>query len=125
MLKLNVLYLKKTDLATEEDKKNNLVYWAELFKATTWEDLIALCDDRPEFEEVATAMYKTNTIPQERTIMEAHERYVLDKQAAYDTGYYTGYDTAKEEYQDKIDKMSTTIEHLKKLLAEAGIKETE
>ncbi len=121
MLKLNVLYLKKTNLATEEDKKNNLVYWAELFKATTWEDLIALCDDRPEFEEVATAMYKTNTIPQERTIMEAHERYVLDKQAAYDTGY----DTAKEECQEKINQMSTTIEHLKKLLAEAGIKETE
>ncbi len=65
MLKLNVLYLKKTNLATEEDKKNNPVCWAELFKATTWED------------------------------------------------------------QDKIDKMSTTIEHLKKLLAEVGIKETE
>ncbi len=46
-----------------------------------------MCDKRPEFEEVATAMYKINTIPQERTIMEAHERYVFDKQAAYDTGY--------------------------------------
>ena len=67
-------------------------------------------------------MYKTNTIPQERTIMEAHERYVLDKQAAYDTGYDTGYnsgyDKAKDEYQG-------IIEHLKQKLAEAGIKDTE
>ena len=121
MFNLNVLYLNKTDIATEDDKKNNLVYWAELFKATTWEELIALCDNRPEFEEVATAMYKTNTIPQERTIMEAHERYVLDKQAAYDTGY----DTAKEEDNEIINSMTTRIEHLEQLLAKAGIKDTE
>ena len=38
MLNLNVLYLNKTDIATEEDKNNNLVYWAELFKATKRED---------------------------------------------------------------------------------------
>lgn len=138
MLNLNVLYLNQTDLATEDDRKNDLVYWAELFKATTWEDLIDLCNDRPEFEEVATAMYKTNTIPQERTIMEAHERYVLDKQAAFDTGFDSGYDTAKEEDNEIIGALNAEkcslindkselikeLNRLRKKMLESGIEDT-
>ncbi|MCR5823938.1 MAG: hypothetical protein K6G60_05845 [Lachnospiraceae bacterium] len=78
-LKLNVLYLNKTDIATKEDIDNDLVYWAEIFKATTWEELKKICLKNDTFKEVAQVMYKSNVQSQEKTIMEAHEKYMLDK----------------------------------------------
>ncbi len=78
-MKLNVLYLNKTDIATKEDIDNDLVYWAEIFKATTWEELKKICLKNDTFKEVAQVMYKSNVQSQEKTIMEAHEKYMLDK----------------------------------------------
>lgn len=47
MIGVNVLQLDQTEIATQEDINNNLVYWANLFKATTWEDFKALAKDNP------------------------------------------------------------------------------
>jgi len=41
-LKLNVLYLNRTVLATRYDKTNRFDYWAKLFKSNTWEELQGL-----------------------------------------------------------------------------------
>ena len=49
---INVLQLNHTDLATKEDIRNNLVYWANLFKATTWEEFKSLAKNHPDIEEV-------------------------------------------------------------------------
>ena len=80
-LSLNVLYLGQTELATEEDIQNGLLYWAELFKANTWEELKALCRREPGFEEVAIVMYNSNIQDQERTLYEAHQRYLMEHYA--------------------------------------------
>lgn len=42
---LSVLSLNRTELATAEDKKYGIDYWAKLFKATTWRGKI-LCPHR-------------------------------------------------------------------------------
>jgi predicted transposase/invertase (TIGR01784 family) len=78
-LKLNVLYLNQTEIATQEDIDNGLVYWAKLFKTTKWEELKDLCSNNDAFKEVAQVMYSSNVQSQEKTIMEAHEKYMLDK----------------------------------------------
>ncbi len=78
-LKLNVLYLNKTDIATQEDIDNDLVYWAKIFKATKWDELRMLCAKNDTFKEVAQVMYKSNIQSQEKTYMEAHGKYMLDK----------------------------------------------
>ena len=75
---LNVLSLKHIDKATAEDEANSLVYWARLFKATTWEELKKLAEHSAAFEEVTDKMYKVNTDEQERYLIEAHEKYMLD-----------------------------------------------
>ena len=75
---LNVLSLKHIDKATAEDEANSLVYWARLFKATTWEELKKLAEHSSAFEEVTDKMYKVNTDEQERYLIEAHEKYMLD-----------------------------------------------
>ena len=64
LLELNVLYLDQIELATKEDKDNKLDYWANLFKATTWEELKTIVKNDPCMEEVAKVMYSSNIIPE-------------------------------------------------------------
>ena len=73
--------MNQTELATQEDIDNNLVYWAKIFKATDWDELRKLCSENDTFREVAQVMYKSNVQSQEKTYMEAHEKYILDKRS--------------------------------------------
>ncbi|MBR5968893.1 MAG: Rpn family recombination-promoting nuclease/putative transposase, partial [Lachnospiraceae bacterium] len=41
---MNVLSLNRIRLATDEDKKHRLDYWARVFRAETWEELKALAE---------------------------------------------------------------------------------
>ena len=70
-------------------------------------------------------MYKSNVVQStERTIFEAHEKYLMQVRSMYNDGY----NTAKEEYEAMLEEansenkaMSSEIERLKKLLSDAGI----
>ena len=118
LISLNVLYLNQIDLATDEDVERGLVYWAKLFNATTWEDLRELETCKPEFEEVASVMYKSNMTVEERSLYEAHQKFLMYQRSLYDDGYYT----AKEEDEAELAAVKEENERLKALLAEAGIK---
>ncbi|MBO6310941.1 MAG: PD-(D/E)XK nuclease family transposase [Oribacterium sp.] len=73
---LNVLDLSHTDLATGEDRASGLLHWANMFLADTWEELTQAAGSDPTFEEVIDNMYTVNTIPEERTLFEAHQKYL-------------------------------------------------
>lgn len=73
--RLNVLDLSQTGLATEEDRSSGLLHWAQMFLANSWEELKQIAAGDPAFEEVLDNMYTVNTIPEERTIFEAHQKY--------------------------------------------------
>ena len=53
-----MLSLKRTELATEEDKKYAIDHWANLFKATTWEELRMIAEKNPPLAEAAKTVYK-------------------------------------------------------------------
>ncbi len=72
---INVLQLNHIDLATEKDIANNLVYWAKLFNATTWEEFKMLAADSPEVKEVGTLIFTLNTDNQTAEILEGQRRY--------------------------------------------------
>lgn len=114
LLGINVLYLDQIELATEDDKKNKLDYWAKLFKATTWEELKAIVKNNPCMEEVAKIMYSSNIIPQEQTILEAEQRARHMQRCMYENGY----NAAKKEDEDKIEALEKEIEELKKQLGQ-------
>ena len=78
---LNVLSLNRTELATKQDKKNDLVFWAELFNADTWEKLRSLSTHSQAFKEVAEIMYTSHVMDEERVYLDAHQRF-LDLQAS-------------------------------------------
>lgn len=73
---LRVLYLNHINLATETDKSSGLDYWAEAFLASTWEDLKKLAEQGEVFRKVAEAMYEVNADVSQRSIAEAHRKYV-------------------------------------------------
>lgn len=58
--RLSVVNLKCIELATEEDKKYQIDYWAALFKAKTWEELRMLVKDNEYLQEAAESLYVLN-----------------------------------------------------------------
>lgn len=73
---LRVLYLNHIDMATDEDKAIGLDYWAKAFLASTWEELKVLAERGNVFREVAEEMYTVNADVSQRSIAEAHRKYV-------------------------------------------------
>ncbi|MCR4777251.1 MAG: PD-(D/E)XK nuclease family transposase [Lachnospiraceae bacterium] len=85
-LGINVLQLNHTDNATQNDIDNNLVYWAKLFRATTWEEFIALADGNEIIEEVGDLIFTLNTDDQSKELLEGHRRYREQLATSYAAG---------------------------------------
>ena len=72
---LHVLDLTRTDLATEEDRRYQIDYWAALFKATTWEELRMLAEKNESIAEATETVYKLSEEEKIRLQCEAREDY--------------------------------------------------
>lgn len=90
-LRLCVLDLSRTDLATGEDRLYKIDYWASLFKSTTWEEIKMLAKDNDSINDAATTVYQLTQDETIRLQCEAREDYyrnqrdfemVLDKWAS-------------------------------------------
>ncbi len=114
---INVLQLNHTGLATQKDIDNNLVYWANLFKATTWEDFKALAKDNPAIEEVGTMIFELNYDNQAKELLEGQRRYREQMATQYASGVIDG----KKELQPIIDDLEDEVNRLQALLKEHGI----
>ena len=67
--------LSRTDLATEEDKKHQIDYWAKLFKATTWEEIHMLASDNPYINEASNTIFQLSADEQIRKQCLDREEY--------------------------------------------------
>ena len=100
-----MLSLNHTDKATRDDIENNLVYWAELFNATTWEEFQQLADGNPAIEEVGDLILELNTDNQTKEILEGQRRYreIMASQ------YTAGYTDAEDKYMALIADKDAAI----------------
>ena len=57
---LYVVDLTKIELATQEDVDTGLVYWTQVFKAKTWEELRQMAERHQELQEATEALYVYN-----------------------------------------------------------------
>ena len=105
---INVLQLNHTDKATKEDIDNNLVYWAELFKVTTWEEFKALAKNHPDIEEVGTLIFELNYDNQAKEILEGQRRY----REQMNSQYTAGYTDAEEKYEPELAQKESKISEL-------------
>ncbi len=78
-LRLNILELKKSDLATEEDKKWKLDIWARFFKCRTWEEVAMLAKELPILDEAAETIIKLSTTETFRDMCFAREEYLRNE----------------------------------------------
>ena len=57
---LSVIDLTQIQLATQEDKTNQIDYWAHLFTATSWEDIKMIADKNEYLSEATQTLYELN-----------------------------------------------------------------
>lgn len=111
---IGVVQLKYLENATQKDSDNNLVYWAKLINAETWEEFKALAGDNPAIEEVGNIMLQMNVDDETREILEAQRRY----REQYASQYTAGYTDAEEKYQPIIAEKDATIAEKDATIAE-------
>lgn len=74
--RLSVLDLTHIELATEEDKRFHIDYWASLFKATTWEEIKMLAQKDAIIEEASDTIYHLTQEEQIRQQCEARADFL-------------------------------------------------
>ena len=104
-LRLSVLDLTHIDLATEEDRKYHIDYWASLFKATTWEEIKMLAQKDGMIKEATDTIIQLTRDEQIRQRCEARADY-LRWQARAD---YLRWQKIEENYKKELEK---TVEQL-------------
>ena len=109
-LRLSVLDLTHTDLATEEDKKYQLDYWASLFKSTTWEELKMLAQNNEYIEQASETIYQLSQEEAIRQQCEAREDYYRRENGK--KAEMEAKDNIIKEQQDKIIELENTIDKL-------------
>ena len=82
---LNVLSLKETELATEEDKRWEIDAWAKLFAAKTWRDIKMIAQNNEILTSATKSLFEYNADDlireqcRAREEAERHERTLLKK----------------------------------------------
>ncbi len=87
---LYVLDLTQAELATAEDRQNNLYQWAKLFKAQTWEEIKMLAKENEYIEEAAMTMFDVTAEENIRLQCEARQRYEEDRASLLASGMKQG-----------------------------------
>lgn len=116
-LRLSVLDLTHTDLATEEDKKYQLDYWASLFKSTTWEELKMLAQNNEYIEQASETIYQLSQEEAIRQQCEAREDYYRRENGK--KAEMEAKDNTIKEQQAIIDRLSDENTSLKNDLTSA------
>ena len=74
-LVLSVVNLSRIDLATDEDKKYQIDYWARLFKATRWEEIHMLASENTYINEASNTIFRLSAEEDIRKQCQAREDY--------------------------------------------------
>ncbi len=77
-LTLSVVNLRHIELATQEDRKWKIDYWASLFKATTWEELKMLAKQNPILEDAVETIYELTADESIREQCKAREKHIRE-----------------------------------------------
>lgn len=121
-LTLNVLDLTRIDLATEEDKKYRIHEWAELFKATTWEEIKMLASKNEYLQEASETIFRMSAddlIRKQCLDREEHyqdmrnyERKIEQDRLEHERDK-RDYERVIAEKEEKIEQLSAALEALK------------
>lgn len=107
---LNVIDLTHIELATDEDKEFQIDYWARLFTATSWEEIIMLAEKNNAFSETAQTLYELNA--DEITEMKCRARRDYYKQKNTTEKILNELTAQKEKLTAETEKLTAETEQL-------------
>ena len=99
--------LTQIELATQEDVDTGLVYWTQVFKAKTWEELRQMAERNQELQEATEALYVYN------------QDEIVKEQCRARQDYYNherGTQKRLEEARLALEESNVVIENQKELL---------
>ena len=117
---LRVLNLNQIENVSE-DNRNDLYYWAKLFKATTWEEIKMLAEKNDYMGETIVTLHKMTEDEKIAEECAARERYERDTLSIYRKGLREGRaekDNIIAEKDNIIAEKNNTIADLTKQLKE-------
>ncbi|MCM1154299.1 MAG: Rpn family recombination-promoting nuclease/putative transposase [Roseburia sp.] len=131
---LCVIDLSQIELATKEDKKHSIDYWAKLFRATTWEELIMLAAKNEYLQEASKTMFELSADEQIRKQcldreeyyqdLRNYEKAIIERDAAIAEKDALLRKTIAQR-DDLLQKASVETERLRALLKKHGIDDSE
>lgn len=113
---LSVIDLTHIELATDEDKANQIDYWARLFTATSWEEIRMISNNNTYLSEASQALYELNADEITRQKCRAREEYYRT-QNTYKK-LISDLQTQLEETQQTITEKDNTITQTQQAIAE-------
>ncbi len=104
-----VLQLNQLGKKEDEDKMPDLYYWAQLFRAETWEEIVMLAEKNEIIEECIVTLRELSEDEKIQMECEARERSRRDLSAAERYGYKKGVEDGIEQ---GISNLVTTLKEL-------------
>ena len=119
---LSVVNLNQIELATEEDRKYGIDYWARLFKATTWEAIKKMAEENEYISSAAETMFESSQDASMRYYLEGVEeanriRRGQEIRIERAEAALAEKDAVIAEKDEAIAEKDAEIAHLKALLA--------
>ena len=115
-LQIKVLDLTQIELATEEDKLYKIDYWAKLFKATSWEEINMLTENKPIINDAAKTVVKLTAEERIRMQCEAREDFLKTQN---DVHYY--YNTKLAEKDAALQEKDVALQEKNVELQEKNV----
>ncbi len=110
--KVSVLMLQLNQLGNAEDEANmpDLYHWAQMFRATTWEEIAMLAEKNESIKEGIVTLKELSEDEKIQMECEARERYRMDMEAATYRGYSNGIKDGRESgLKQGADRMSKLV----------------
>ena len=94
---LHVLDLSCLEQVPEEERNSSLYYWACVFKAKTWKEVLAMAEQSESIKKAVVTLRELSEDEKIRLQCEARERYQMDWQSSMRTSREKGREEGREE----------------------------
>ena len=98
---LRVLDLSYLDKVTEEERDTPLYYWASVFKAQTWKELMILAEKSESIKKAVLKLHELTGEEKIRLQCEARERYWMDWQSSMKANRKEGREEGRKEGREE------------------------
>ena len=112
------------DKVTEEERNTPLYYWASVFKAQTWKELMILAEKSESIKKAVLKLHELTGEEKIRLQCEARERYWMDWQSSMKASRKEGREEERKNTEDekkRADKAEEQVKKLRELLEKNGI----